>query len=115
MPRPRKHRCCRRYHADRIYKPQGIPLREIGVIHISLDEFEAMRLCDYEGLEQTDAGERMGVSRGTVQRLLYSARHKVVEAMLNENAIAVNLQESEESNVGMYPHQGQRGCRRCRV
>jgi predicted DNA-binding protein (UPF0251 family) len=43
MPRPRKRRCCRRYQADRIYKPQGIPMREIGMTLLSLDQFEALR------------------------------------------------------------------------
>jgi len=43
------------------------------VVQLALDELEALRLCDLLGLDQETAGERMGVSRGTVQRLLSSA------------------------------------------
>jgi predicted DNA-binding protein (UPF0251 family) len=91
MPRPRKQRCCRRYRADRILKPQGIPMRDVRTVELSLDQFEAMRLCDHEGLDQQQAGERMGVSRGTVQRLIYRGRQQVIEALLRNHAIAINL------------------------
>jgi predicted DNA-binding protein (UPF0251 family) len=103
MGRPKKQRCCRKYHADRVYKPQGIPLRQMKTVQISLDQFEALRLCDVERLEQEEAGRRMGVSRGTVQRLLYDARKKIIEAMIENYAILVNVQESEVCDVGMYP------------
>lgn len=109
MPRPRKHRFCRRYKADRIYKPQGIPFRDIETEQISLDEFEALRLCDVEGLDQQEAGEKMGVSRGTVQRLLYAGRQRLVDAILNNRAIIVNLQESEAEHAGMHSHHRKRG------
>jgi len=93
-----------------LYKPQGIPLRGTDVAVVSLDEFEALRLCDMENLDQQSAGRQMGVSRGTVQRLLYSGRRRIVRAILRREAIAINLQESEASNAGVHPHQ-----RRCRT
>jgi predicted DNA-binding protein (UPF0251 family) len=105
MPRPRKQRCCRFYNADRIYKPQGIPLRDIDTTVLSLDQFEAMRLCDVDNLDQEQAGHRMGVSRGTIQRLLYDARKKIAEAILANNAIIINLKESEDCYVGMRTRQ----------
>ena len=46
-----------------------------------------MKLCDVEGLTQEQAGERMGVSRGTVQRLLASARKKVAGAVVSGAAL----------------------------
>jgi predicted DNA-binding protein (UPF0251 family) len=109
MPRPRKRRCCRRYQADRVYKPQGIPLKDIGTTTLTLDQFEALRLHDTENLDQEQAGQRMGVSRGTIQRLLYSARKQIVDAILHNSAIVINLKESEACNVGM--HTNQRQCR----
>ena len=112
MPRPRKHRCCRRYTADRVYKPQGIPLRQIGTTMITLDQFEAMRLCDAEQLDQEAAGRRMGISRGTIQRLLYGAREQIVEAILHNHAIVINLKESEATHAGMHSNQGKRRARR---
>ncbi|MFH1740010.1 MAG: DUF134 domain-containing protein [bacterium] len=105
MPRPRKKRCCRRFDADRVFKPQGIPMKAIDITVLSLDQFEALRLCDYEGLEQEEAGKRMGISRGTVQRLLYAARKAVVEAILENRAIIANLKGSEDDHVDMCTHQ----------
>ncbi|MBD3299678.1 MAG: DUF134 domain-containing protein [candidate division Zixibacteria bacterium] len=111
MPRPRKQRCCRRYHADRVYKPRGIPMRADEVVEISLDQFEALRLCDSEGLEQGEAGERMGVSRGTIQRLLYGARKAVIDAIVDNRALVINLKESEACDVVLHPHQRKRRAR----
>ena len=54
---------------------------ELKQIPLQQDELVALRLCDYEGLIQEEAGIRMGVSRGTVQRILTSARRKVAEAL----------------------------------
>jgi len=50
-------------------------------IYLELAEFEVLRLVDQEGLSQEEAGERMGISRGTVWRLLQSARKKVATAL----------------------------------
>ncbi len=58
-------------------------------IQLDLAELEALRLCDLEGLEQESAGQRMGVSRGTVQRLLKAARAKVVEALVTSSALII--------------------------
>jgi predicted DNA-binding protein (UPF0251 family) len=66
-----------------------MPLQEIPVHWLALDEFEAMRLRDLEGLSQIEAGERMGISRGTVQRLLESGRRKVVRALLANEGLGL--------------------------
>ncbi|RJS89966.1 DUF134 domain-containing protein [Candidatus Bathyarchaeota archaeon] len=52
-------------------------------------EVEALRLVDLEGLSQEEAGNMMGTSRGTVWRLLQSARRKVAEALTQGRAIIV--------------------------
>jgi predicted DNA-binding protein (UPF0251 family) len=108
LPRPRKKRFCRRFQADRVYKPQGIPLKDLAVIELGLDQFEALRLCDVERMDQTEAGVAMGVSRGTVQRLLYSARQDLVSAILAGKAFTINLKESEDSHVDLSTHPGER-------
>ncbi len=89
MPRYRKRRRCRQIPTELIYKPTAVPMAELEIIELELDEFESMRLCDLEGKNQIDAGEIMGISRATVQRLLTSGRKKVVNAMLNSKAIKV--------------------------
>lgn len=99
MPRCRKHRCCRPLSEARVLKPRGIPLHEVPVHWLALDEFETMRLCDLEGLSQIEAGERMQVSRGTVQRLLESGRRKVVLALLANEGLGLG-------SVGEHPYEG---------
>ena len=82
MPRPRK---CR-YIADQpdiaAFKPSGVPGRELERIELGLDELEALRLADREGLYQQAAADRMGISRATFSRLIDSARRKVATALL---------------------------------
>ncbi len=51
------------------------------------DEMEVLRLCDMEGLTQEEAGQSMGVSRGTIQRIITVARRKVATALTRGNAI----------------------------
>ena len=97
MPRPKKHRHCRDYDGDRIFKPRSIPMSRLETITLELDELEAMRLCDHDGLDQTEAGSRMGISRGTVQRLLRSGRSKVLGALLNNAALIINQGENREA------------------
>jgi predicted DNA-binding protein (UPF0251 family) len=66
---------------------------------IQLDEIEAMRLCDRHGLTQQDAGDKMGISRGTVQRLLESGRRKIITALLDSTAIVIEKSDSVSSPV----------------
>lgn len=96
-PRPKKaRRCCpSRRPDDQIYKPAGTPMGQLVKIQIAADELEAIGLCDVEGLTQAEAGDAMGVSRGTVQRLVTSGRKKVVGAILSGNALVIELQEHE--------------------
>jgi predicted DNA-binding protein (UPF0251 family) len=72
-----------------IYKPIAQPLKNLDEITLEVDEIEALRLCDLEELDQTKAGECMGISRGTIQRLLNSGRRKLVEALINSCAIRI--------------------------
>lgn len=62
---------------------------ELALYTVGIDEFEAMRLCDHEGLSQIDAAQRMKVSRGTVQRLLERGRWTVLEAMVRNGALSI--------------------------
>jgi hypothetical protein len=64
-------------------------------IHIEPAEVEALKLVDLQGLSQEDAGEKMGVSRGTIWRLLQSARKKTVEALIKGRPLIISGQPSE--------------------
>jgi predicted DNA-binding protein (UPF0251 family) len=89
MPRRHKQRNCRRLDGRRNFKPSGIPSVQLEKTILRLDEFEAVRLCDYDGLNQIEAAERMGISRGTVQRLLLSGRRKMVDVLLHQKELVL--------------------------
>ena len=72
-----------------MFKPAGAPLRNLDRVPLGRDELEALVLCDRDGLTQQEAGDRMGISRGTVQRLLSAARYKVADALVGEKALLV--------------------------
>jgi predicted DNA-binding protein (UPF0251 family) len=57
------------------------PLRNSEPVFIETAELEAIRLVDMEGLSQEEAGQRMSVSRGTIWRLVQSARKKTAQAL----------------------------------
>jgi len=62
---------------------------DLSPVTLLADELEALRLCDAECLTQEQAGVAMGVSRGTIQRLVVSGRQKVVTAIAAGNALVV--------------------------
>lgn len=83
MPRPHKCRLISNPPAATAFKPAGVPASELDAVELRLDELEALRLADLEGLYHDAAAERMGVSRPTFGRLIQAARHKVATALLN--------------------------------
>jgi uncharacterized protein len=73
-----------------VYKPAGIPVRELQEITLQLDELEAMRLADVEQMYQVEAACRMKISRSTYARLLKAGRSKVTEALCTGKALAID-------------------------
>jgi predicted DNA-binding protein (UPF0251 family) len=71
------------------FKPAGIPLRALEEIRLTVEEAEAIRLKDLEGLEQEQGAEKMNISRPTFQRVLASAREKIADALLHGKAIRI--------------------------
>jgi predicted DNA-binding protein (UPF0251 family) len=89
MPRPR---LCRRVWFEpntTYFKPAGIPVRKLEEVVLTVDEFEAIRLKDLEGLEQEEAAKKMNISQPTFFRLLDSARKKISDAIINGKAIKI--------------------------
>ena len=91
MARPLKQRCINCVPAASYFKPAGIPMRELEEITLCMDELEAMRLTDLEGLYQAEVAERMGVSRQTIGNTLNSAHRKLADALLNGKALRIDL------------------------
>ena len=56
-------------------------------------ELEAFRLVDMEGLSQEEAGQQMGISRGTIWRLVQSARKKAAQALSEGRPIYIAAQD----------------------
>jgi predicted DNA-binding protein (UPF0251 family) len=95
MPRPRLNRCVNFTPGATYFKPQGIPLRDLDVVELSLEEAEALRLKNVEGLSQTDSAKEMHTSQSTLQRILTSAYIKISDAMINGKAIKI-IKNKEE-------------------
>ncbi|WP_272698815.1 DUF134 domain-containing protein [Desulfovibrio sp. Fe33] len=72
------------------YKPQGIPMHELQTATLTLEELEALRLADAQGLTQEEGAQAMGVSRATFGRVLGSARHIVATALAEGHAIRID-------------------------
>lgn len=87
MPRPRKCRLIDAQTPASAFKPAGVPGRDLQLIELGLDELEALRLADLEGLYHDAAAESMGISRPTLGRLLECARHKVACALFQSKML----------------------------
>lgn len=71
------------------FKPAGLRMSELKEIRLLVEEAEAVRLKDLEGLEQEECARKMSISRSTFSRLLDSARQKIADALLNGKAIRI--------------------------
>jgi predicted DNA-binding protein (UPF0251 family) len=87
MARPTKDRIIEKLPEIKFFKPAGVPANQIETVEMTMEEVEALRLKDVEGLTQAEAAELMNVSRPTFQRVLTSARQKAAEALTCGKAI----------------------------
>jgi predicted DNA-binding protein (UPF0251 family) len=88
------------------FKPRGVPLQELEVVSIAMEELEALRLVDLEGLTQEEASLNMGISRRAFWEDLQSARRKVTFALTTGKAIEIS--GGDYVTIGT----GNKGCRR---
>lgn len=89
MPRPIK---CRKigYSPDfYFFKPAAIPGKLLQEVVLSIDEFEAVRLADYEGLYQEEAAKLMNISRQTFGNIILSARYKISDVLVNGKILKI--------------------------
>jgi len=88
MVRPRR---CRRVRGNPncgCFGPEGTLAKE--EIHLSLEELEAIKLKDYEELDQINAAEEMNVSQPTFHRILQEARRKIADALVNAKSLKIH-------------------------
>jgi len=89
MSRPcrcRRIRCC---PDTNYFKPRGIPLNNLEEVNLALDELEAVRLADWEGLYQEDAAKKMNISRQTFGNIINSAHKKIADVLLHAKALKI--------------------------
>ncbi|TKB48621.1 DUF134 domain-containing protein [Ferrimonas sediminicola] len=99
MPRPKLTRKVRCRAPFSLYKPNGVPGKDLIKLPLGADELEAMRLTDMEGMSQQQAAQEMGVSRQTLGNIVTSARRKVVSALVRGQALEM------ESSLPFDPEQ----------
>lgn len=87
MPRPPKERRVEFIPKIKYFKPAAVPMRDLEEVILTIEEVEAIRLKDLEGLLQEECAERMKISRATFQRILLDARSKIADALVMGKAI----------------------------
>jgi len=89
MSRPCRCRRIRCKPDTNYFKPRGIPLDMLEEVNLSLDELEAVRLADLEGLYQQDAAKKMDISRQTFGNIINSAHKKIADVLLHAKALKI--------------------------
>jgi len=101
MVRPHRLRVIKDMPTCNYFKPQGIGLKELKVIVLSLDEYETLRLKDYENLSEIIAAKKMEISQPTFNRLYVKAKQKLVKSIIEGLAIKI-----EGGNIKMPNRDG---------
>ena len=102
MARPRQCRLVGCLPGTNYFKPRGIPLSELEEVILTVDEFEAMRLADLEGLYQEEAAAKMKVSRQTFGRIIESAHKKVAGALVQGKALKIEGGKFEMASMRRF-------------
>ena len=89
MARPFRCRCIRCMPGTNYFKPRGVPLTSLEEVNLTVDEFEAIRLADLEGLYQEESARKMEISRQTFANIINSAHKKIAEAIVKVKAIKI--------------------------
>ena len=87
MARPTRCRRIERLPEYRSFSPDDVHAAES--VRMTVDEFEALRLLDDEGLTQEGCAERMNVARTTVTAIYDSARRKVADALVHGKRLLI--------------------------
>ena len=90
MPPRRKPRFVYWQPGVTIFKPAGVPARNMGQVNLTIEESEAIRLVDLQQLTQEEAAQKMNVSQPTLNRILVNARRKIADAIINGKMIIIS-------------------------
>jgi predicted DNA-binding protein (UPF0251 family) len=104
MARPKNQRVIGDPPKMQGFKPFGIPKGEVEVLHLLFEEYESIKLLDYENLTQEEAAVRMNVSRPTITRIYEKARKTIARAFVEGKPVIIEggdfLMESEWYRCG---------------
>ncbi|MEI7596195.1 MAG: DUF134 domain-containing protein [Bacteroidota bacterium] len=89
MARPQKSRNIVNPPIMKGFKPYGLPLCEIEPIKLKFEEYESIKLINYEMLSQEDAATLMNVSRPTITRIYNKALKIIAQAFVEGKAIEI--------------------------
>ncbi|WP_099188804.1 DUF134 domain-containing protein [Tepidibacter mesophilus] len=90
MARPTKARTVEFFPENNYFVPVGKQKCDIEEVEVKIEELEAMRLKDIEGLNQEECAKKMQVSRQTFQNIIDSARKKVALSLTEGKAIRIS-------------------------
>ena len=99
MARPEKNRRISKPPIMKGFKPFGIPRCKIEAVKLSFEEYECLRLVNYEMLSQIEASVQMNVSRPTLTRIYNKALKNITKAFVEGKAIEIeggNYEFSQE-------------------
>lgn len=102
MGRPPRCRFVDQLPATTYFKPRGIPMSQLSEVALAVDELEAIRLADLDGLYQEQAAQKMNVSRQTFGRIIASARRKVAEALVKGMALKIDGGDFETPSLRTF-------------
>lgn len=89
MPRPKRNRTIVNPPLMDGFKPFGIPMKGLKSVTLLYEEYESLRLSDYEGLTQELSAEKMNISRPTFTRIYEKARRTIAKAFVEGKAIVI--------------------------
>ena len=113
MPRPFRCRRIEQLPVYRSFSPDDITATES--IRMTVDEFEALRLLDDEGLTQEACASRMNIARTTVTAIYDSARKKVADALVNGKRLLITGGHCEFEPVEIYQEIIEKGTHTMRI
>jgi len=90
LGRPRRRRRIKFDHRANFYKPQGVPLKSLDIVELSIEELEALRLKNIEDKSQDECAKIMKTSQSTFQRILSEAYRKVSRGLVEGKAIKIS-------------------------
>jgi len=89
MPRSKKEKSVHSPPLFSVYKPAGVMRSALQRLPLALDEYEAIRLADYLGLDHAEAAVEMEISRSTFSRLIERARQKTARFLIEGKELCI--------------------------